>query len=310
MEAFAEMDSAGVGAPLAPGTLVDRSYVLHEKLGEGGMGAVYRATHRARGHVVALKLVSGDGPREASHISSNTALHKRVGLIREFQTLASLHHPNVVRVYGYGFDPGLGPYFAMEHLEDPETLLSAARGASIERKAGLLAELLRAIGYLHRRGVIHRDIKPSNVLVSKGLLKVVDFGVALMSSRATHVAGTIEYMAPELLMGAQPSESSDLYAVGIVAYELFAGAFPVGKNSMTRFLAGVLGTESDPTLPGGIAEIVAARRARAPRMSLRAKALSGPRPRRCRRPSGRSLRSSPPASKRIAIRGPRMSSRI
>lgn len=262
MEAFAETGSAGTGAPLPPGTLVDRSYVLHEKLGEGGMGAVYKATHRARGHVVALKLVSGDSPREASHISSNTALHKRMGIIREFQTLASLHHPNVVRVYGYGFDPGLGPYFAMELLEDPATILSAARGCRIERKAGLLAEVLRAVGYLHRRGVIHRDIKPSNVLVSKGLVKVVDFGVALMSSRATHVAGTIEYMAPELLRGEQPSESTDLYAVGIVAYELFAGAFPIGKNSMTRFLASVLGTESDPTLPGGIAELVAARQAR------------------------------------------------
>jgi tetratricopeptide (TPR) repeat protein len=236
--------------------------VLHEKLGEGGMGAVYKATHRARGHAVALKLVSGDSPREASHISSNTALHKRLGLIREFQTLASLHHPNVVRVFGYGFDPALGPYFAMEILDEPETILSAERGSSVERKAELLADLLRAIGYLHRRGVIHRDIKPSNVLVSKGVVKVVDFGVALMSASATHVAGTIEYMAPELLRGEQPSESSDLYAAGIVAYELFAGAFPVGKNSMTRFVAGVLGTESDPTLPGGIAEIVAARQAR------------------------------------------------
>lgn len=262
MQASAQTGPAEADAPLPPGTLVDRLYVLHEKLGEGGMGAVYKATHRARGHAVALKLVSSGDPTEATHISSNTALHKRLGIAREFQTLSSLHHPNVVRVYGYGFDPALGPYFSMELLEAPKTILSVERDSSIERKAALLAELLRAIGYLHRRGVIHRDIKPSNVLVSRGRVKVVDFGVALMSAEATNVAGTIEYMAPELLMGGRPSEASDLYALGVVAYELFASAFPMSRDSITQFIAGVLGTRSDLTLPAGVAALVAARQAR------------------------------------------------
>src|SRR5688572_28887486 len=139
MQSPAAPDSAQANAPLPAGTLVDRFYLLHEKLGEGGMGAVYKATHRIRGHAVALKLVAGDSPREAPHASSNAAIHKRLGIAREFETLASLHHPHVIRVYGYGFDEKLGPYFAMELLDNPATILSAEKDASIERKAALLA---------------------------------------------------------------------------------------------------------------------------------------------------------------------------
>lgn len=263
MNAHALNDLAEARVSLGNGTLVDRLYVLHEKLGQGGMGAVYRATHRVRGHTVALKLVTGDNVPDASHVVTAAVTHQRLSLAREFQTLASLHHPHVVRVHGYGFDPALGPYFAMDLLETTETIITAGRARPMADKVKLLAELLRAIGYLHRRGVIHRDLKPSNVLVSRGHVKTVDFGIAITGTKAEPVAGTLEYMAPELLLGSPPNELSDLYAVGVIAYELLAGGFPYSLKSTTRLLAGVLGTESDLTLPGGVAELVEARRARA-----------------------------------------------
>ncbi|HEU4409556.1 MAG TPA: AAA family ATPase [Polyangiaceae bacterium] len=204
----------------APRT-VERSYLLHEKLGEGGMGAVYRATRRIDNSVVALKLV---GRKGATRLDPDANLGLRLLLAREFQTLSSLHHPHVIQVLDYGFDERLGPYFTMELLEAPRTLFGAGLGRPPAEKVRLLAELLRALAYLHRRGIIHRDIKPSNVLVAGGVVKVVDFGLATAAPEGASLGGTLAYMAPELLEGGRPSVASDLYAVGVLAREMFSRA--------------------------------------------------------------------------------------
>jgi serine/threonine protein kinase len=217
-------------APIAgPPRILDQSYVLGEALGEGGMGSVYRAERRADGRVVALKLVSGPAPVA----QKGWAREPWLAIAREFEILSSLHHPNVVRVLDYGFDERQGPYFTMELLPAAQDLLSA-RSAPLSDKIELLTQLLRALAYVHRRGIIHRDIKPSNVLLAGGTVKLLDFGVAILGSQSRRLAGTRPYMAPELLSGGAPSVRSDLYAFGVLAGALLGGWSSGSPVSTTR----------------------------------------------------------------------------
>jgi predicted ATPase len=220
-----------------PSTVVDRSYQLLEQLGEGGMGTVFRARHLLNNQVVALKLVSPrcraeDGAASVSRFQGDIEL--RLALAREFQTLASLHHPNVIRVQSYGFDDQQGSYFTMELLEHARTILRTEEGTPDADKVLLVAQLLRALSYIHRRGVIHRDIKPGNVLVVRGEVKLLDFGIAAGDANGGELAGTFQYMAPELLYGSTPSVASDLYAVGLILHQLLTGHMPSHDADLPR----------------------------------------------------------------------------
>ena len=160
----------------------------------------------------------------------------RLTLAREFRLLSSLRHPNIISVLDYGFDEELSPYFTMELLEGATTILAAGAGATTAVKVDLLAQTLQALAYLHRRGVIHRDLKPGNVMVVDGRVKVLDFGVSTLRERDVQreqfIVGTLAYMAPEVLMGAPATEASDLYAIGVIAYELFARRYPFDTSSV------------------------------------------------------------------------------
>lgn len=173
----------------------------------------------------------------------------RLLLTQEFQTLASVRHPNIIVVLDYGFDEDGHPYFTMELLEHARTILRAAQGASIEQRVGLLEQVLRALLYLHRRGLVHRDLKPANVLVVGEQVKVLDFGLAVVLAQARSLghplAGTPAYMAPELYLGFPASKSSDLYAVGVIAYELFTGRSPFRADNLGALRAEVLETTPD-----------------------------------------------------------------
>ena len=156
-------------------------YVLEQKLGEGGMGAVYRATDRLTQETVALKQVSipGEKLQFAAQASNGKSDSFRLALAQEFKTLASLRHPHIISVLDYGFDNARQPYLTMELLENAPTLIEAGRDRPLSYQIELLVQLLQALAYLHRRGIIHRDLKPDNVLVIDGQVKVLDFGLAV-----------------------------------------------------------------------------------------------------------------------------------
>ncbi len=159
----------------------------------------------------------------------------RMTLAREFRMLSSLRHPNIISVLDYGFDEEGRPYFTMELLENARPIMRAAQGESFTGKLDLLGQMLLALAYLHRRGVIHRDLKPGNVLVESGRVKVLDFGVSILREQddaARVLVGTLAYMAPELLMLSPATEASDLYAIGVIAYELFAEEHPFDTDNV------------------------------------------------------------------------------
>ncbi len=153
--------------PAEPSEVLGQRYRLLGKLGEGAMGSVYRARDRLSGQLVALKRVRLDAtqvkpartaPAGASTQEPLTPL--RLSLAREFGTLASLRHPNIISVLDYGFDGDGQPFFTMELLPAPQTIVEAASGQPLALQVEYLVQLLRALAYLHRRGIIHCDLKP------------------------------------------------------------------------------------------------------------------------------------------------------
>ena len=208
--------------------LINGRYQLHEKLGQGGMGIVHRATDRLTGEIVALKQVflPVEQIMFSSRPISQTNRELRLALAHEFQTLAGLRHPNIISVLDYGFDEKRQPFFTMSYLENAQTILAAGNGRSVPEKVNLLIRMLEALAYLHRRSILHRDLKPDNVLVVGDKVRVLDFGLAAFKEQATESVGSWLYMAPEVLLGQPASEASDLYTVGVLAYRLLAGTHP------------------------------------------------------------------------------------
>ena len=170
--------------------------------------------------------------------TTRSALWARVALAHEFRTLAALRHPHIISVLDYGFLTHQDPYFTMELLDRAQTLKIAGKELSLETNAYLLSQLLTALSYLHRHGVLHRDLKPSNVMVvpsAEGLsVKLLDFGLALTRTHAQtrkgEVAGTLSYLAPEVLQGMPVSDASDVFGVGVMMYELLAGRHPFDQR--------------------------------------------------------------------------------
>ena len=226
---------------------VGHRYDLLEKIGHGGMGSVYRAHDRMTDSIVALKRlsISADRLMFMSRPSTGDSSDYRLALAQEFKTAASLRHPNIITMYDYGFDvtgedaeTGRQPFFTMDLLENTQSIVKASVGLSLESKVDLLLQVLQALAYLHRRGILHRDLKPDNLQVGGGQVKVLDFGLAVARDTlrgmefSEHLAGTMEYMAPELLLDTPPSEASDLYALGVIAFEMFSGQHPFSAHNI------------------------------------------------------------------------------
>lgn len=226
---------------------INNRYQIRYQLGAGAMGTVYRAYDRLAKHDVALKMVQ---TKTLSHDTSSS--ETRLTLAHEFQTLASLHHPNIIDVVDYGFDNQAQAYFTMVMLENAQPITEYGLNKSLKEKIHLLIQMCEALVYLHRRNILHRDLKPDNALVSPdGRLRVLDFGLALLQSKTpeddenNEIAGTIAYIAPEVLMGVIPSEQSDLYAVGVIAYQLFAGKHPFDLANPSNLIQDILSKQAD-----------------------------------------------------------------
>ncbi len=237
--------------------LIGHRYQVLEKIGTGGMGTVYRVHDRLRGQIVALKMV------EIPSEDRRDTREMNLALAREFKTLSSLRHPNIVTVLDYGFHEQQ-PFFTMEYLDKAHPIDKAVAGLSSYGRVALLAEMLQALRYLHQRQVLHCDLKPSNVLVTlQQVVKLLDFGLAQNILALPHeteapVMGTIAYLAPEVILGENVSVLSDLYAVGVLAYRVLTGKalFPPGRINDLLYMT--LNTPPDLTmLPPTLAEVLA-----------------------------------------------------
>jgi len=216
-------DVIGVGMTVGP-------YRIDAVLGAGGMGIVYRARDRARRRTVAIKVVDRRRGSGASHSR----------LVREARMAAALHHPSICGIHGIGFAAGQ-PFIVMEHVEGkPLAALIPRAGLAPDAALRYAAQILEAVAHAHGRGVVHGDLKSSNILVSAdGRAKLLDFGLAMYdgggdASEAETTwprgmpagAGTVAYMAPELLRGRPADRRSDVWALGVVMYEMVAGRRP------------------------------------------------------------------------------------
>ncbi|NJL54472.1 serine/threonine protein kinase [bacterium] len=230
-------------------TLIQRRYQLLDKLGQGGMGVVYRAYDRLEKHHIALKRiqVSPGALNFASKSDVQDTEELRLGLANEFSILATLRHPHILSVIDYGFDDEGHPFYTMTLLEGAKTFKDYALEHQVSKRYELLIQILRALHYLHRRGVLHRDLKPDNVLVSPdGQVKVMDFGLAKeeqglsQSTGDGKLFGTLQYMAPELLNGEKASVAYDLYAFGVIAYEVLVEKYPYDYSNVGELLVKIL----------------------------------------------------------------------
>ncbi|MDF2694347.1 MAG: serine/threonine protein kinase [Labilithrix sp.] len=220
-------------------------------IGRGATGTVHRARDRLNGRLVALKTLSSDLTDSAPPPDWTRSPPKPEVLEREFVLLAGLRHPNVIATLDYGRDDTLGPFFTMDLQDGACTLRAAAANQPLETKVDLLVQLLHALVYLHRRGLVHRDLKPENALCARGVLKLIDLGLASAIGRTDDIAGgTLAYAAPELVRGGPPTERSDLYAVGVIAYEILSGRVPFEASSPARLLQAVFLSAPNFAVPG------------------------------------------------------------
>ncbi|MFC5409019.1 serine/threonine protein kinase [Larkinella bovis] len=204
-------------------------YRIESQLGEGGMGTVYQATDLLLQRLVAVKMLH-------SHLVTQTTFMERFR--NEALILARLNHPNIAVVYNF-LQEGSDYFMAMEYVEGDslEALIRRAGALSPAVAAEMVRQGLEGMAHAHRKGILHRDIKPANLMLTpEGTIKLMDFGIARVKgeqrlTQANRIVGTLEYMAPELIEGQEPSPASDIYAMGVLLYELLSGKLPFASRT-------------------------------------------------------------------------------
>jgi predicted Ser/Thr protein kinase len=229
----------GVDSPRAPGTILATRYRIVGLLGRGGMGEVYRADDLKLGQPVALKFLPA---AVATDPTSLARFHNEVRIARH------VSHSNVCRIYDIGEADG-EHFLSMEYVdgEDLASLLRRIGRLPSDKAIEIARQLCAGLAAAHEAGVLHRDLKPANVMLDgRGRVKITDFGLAEVAERVSpdEIAGTPAYMAPEQLRGAPPSVRSDIYALGLVLYEVFTGKAAFVAHSFEERAR--LGTDSSP----------------------------------------------------------------
>lgn len=218
---------------------INSRYRVEAELGAGSMGAVYRAYDRLLSEAVAVKCVRLDA--DLLDESQAGIIDRRFALASEFRMLASMRHPHIIEVRDFGFTEDGQPFLVMQLLHEARPFTQASEDLPLPRAFEMASQALSALAYLHRRGVVHRDIKPGNVLVTPDdRVRLLDFGLAIGAEQAPEVAGALAYMAPEVINGGVTSYRSDLYAIGIMLYEMLAVRHPYNTSSISNLIADIV----------------------------------------------------------------------
>ena len=221
------------------------NYKVVEKIGEGGMGAVYKGIDMMLERDVAIKALRPELARQPHIVERFRA---------EAVTLAKLSHPNIATLHTFLRE--VDDYFMVMEFVRGETLDSVLRrtgGMPVDRGINLFCQALEGIDHAHRMGIVHRDLKPANIMLTdSGSIKVMDFGIArvLGSARMTrqgNIIGTIEYMSPEQVRGQETDARSDIYSLGMLLYEMLTGRVPFTHNSEYELMRSQI--EDAPTPP-------------------------------------------------------------
>ena len=229
-------------------------YRLEGRLGFGGMSTVQLAMDLRLERQVAVKLL-------AEHLADDPAFVSRFQ--REAQAAARLIHPNIVQVFDSGRDQGTDQYFiVMEYIEGQSCaeILRDDGWVEVDEGLSIIEQACEGLDYAHRHGVVHRDVKPGNLLRSReGEVKLADFGIAKATEQSSitqvgSVLGTAAYLAPEQARGEEAGPSADLYALGVVTYQLISGRLPYEAGSLTE-LALKQQQEEPPTLDTIVAAV-------------------------------------------------------
>src|SRR6266404_5049461 len=208
-------------------------YEIRREIGRGAMGVVYEGYDPSIKRIVALKTIRAD------QLAGGDPAAVIARFRREAQAAGRLNHPNIVSIYDFGEDGGIW-YIAMEFVQGRELkeCFQANERFTIADIVRIMTQILDALDYSHRQGVIHRDIKPANIIVlADGSVKVADFGIAhIETSNLTQVGtvmGTPAYMSPEQIMGLPVDGRSDLFSAGVVLYQFLTGERPFSGTSTT-----------------------------------------------------------------------------
>jgi eukaryotic-like serine/threonine-protein kinase len=247
-------------------TVLGGRYRLTERIAAGGQGEVWRAEDTALGRPTALKVLRGEYAGDADF---------RERFRREAQHAAMLSHPGIAQVFDYNEgDHGTAPYLVMEYVDGESLSAAIAREApmSLDRVLDIIIAAASALAAAHAAGLVHRDVKPGNLLLGRdGSIKITDFGIARVMdasplTRTGILMGTPLYLSPEQATGRRATAASDLYALGILAYEMLVGSPPY-EGPPTAVLLAHRDTPLPPlptSVPSGLAELVHALTAKKP----------------------------------------------
>ena len=215
-------------------------YDILEEIGRGAMGVVFKGRDPLIGRAVAVKTITAG-------VAESTDLLER--FYREARAAGGLQHPNIVTIYEMA-ESGGAPFIAMEYLEGEslEKLIARKPALPLAAKVGYIVQACRALDFAHRRNVVHRDVKPANIMVTRdGMVKVVDFGIARITdtskTQTGALLGTLAYMSPEQLRGQHSEASGDIWALGVVFYELLAYQRPFNGDNHAAVLLSILQDE-------------------------------------------------------------------